>query len=185
MDIIKDALSDYRKIYRCTFGNLKAWEVVRDRPKWFEGEPMNFDLPHAPKRSKTSESSHGFSESDTNPSPRSIPTGSSNLPDLNENATPTGPRRKGKNPTASGSSKLDDAIAEQQAIALAKKAQHDLLIEDKREVLKLQKRAILDRQLKSDMEIFGKPLEEFPAYTHATIIERKQQIAEERGWKLP
>ncbi|KAK9070114.1 hypothetical protein SSX86_010514 [Deinandra increscens subsp. villosa] len=166
-DLIERTLNQYKKLYeRKGFANIEAWREMKDHLKWAPVERACGGIgKSSSKRTKNTESGQ-FSTSNEG-----------DVPDLNENSTPTHPTRKGKKSVDSSSSttslvdevknfnllkevEMDTKKAERdelRAIRIARERSVTEAMERQKEMIETQKTILEQEQFDRDVATFTTP----------------------------
>ena len=175
-DVAKRANADYQKLKKKSFPHAKAWEVVKDYDKW---QKIALLGENTSKRKPTTETGSNDEGINFNAGDESF-----DIPNLNEDNTPTQSRRSKKSRTDSGSlgdlekTFADYAISKQVLLdkqkeqADRKKEKDDLQIQDLRKKTKAR-----------DWKIYTEPHEHITnTRLLKVVIQQKTEIAETYGW---
>ena len=122
------------------FPHMEAWKVVKEHLKWKGIELMGQDLEDfSQKRTKTSESGN-------------YTTSSNDLPDLNEDTTPTrlSRRSKGKKPEVSSS--MSDMLSCYRSMKEEEKKSKQLMLQTKIQRDKMPMKMMEREEKKSDLK---------------------------------
>ena len=87
VQVLERANRDFAKQYKKSFSHYKAWQVVKDQPKWKEQPTFTQESTGSSKKRKSSESSSA--QTPTSETPITVEDFDCDLPNLNENPTPS------------------------------------------------------------------------------------------------
>ncbi|PWA51879.1 myb-like domain, Myb/SANT-like DNA-binding domain protein [Artemisia annua] len=89
LQVFERANIDFEKQFRKTFSHSKAWHILKDQPKWKE-QPLVSQTQESTGSSKKRKSSESSSaQTQTNETPINVEDFECDLPNLNENPTPS------------------------------------------------------------------------------------------------
>ena len=151
-DVAKRANADYQKLKKKSFPHAKAWEVVKDYNKWQKVALLGDDTSKRKPPTETGSNDEGIN---FNAGDKSF-----DVPNLNEDNTPTQSRRSKKSRTDSGSlGDLEKTFAD---YAISKQVlldKHKEQADRKKEKDELQIQDLRKKSKVRDWKIYTKPHE--------------------------
>ncbi|PWA44331.1 hypothetical protein CTI12_AA527510 [Artemisia annua] len=180
LQVYETAQLDIEKHFRKAFAHIKAWHILKDQKKWQE-QPLVGQASESTGSSKKRKSSESSSvQTPTNETPINVED--FDLPNLNENPTPTRQPR-GKKKVDSGDTSRSSIRGTLASYAAEKKSllQSQVEIQKKKdeEYFNFMNGEVMNRDMKFVME----PHDNIPDPVFKQfVIERKREICAKHGW---
>ena len=182
LQVYERAQLDFEKQYNKAFAHTKAWHILKDQRKWQEQPLVNqaAESTGSSKKRKSSESSSA--QTPTNETPINVEDFDCDLPNLNENPTPSR-QSKGKKKTTSGDSSRSSMRDTLASYTAEKRSlmQQQLEVQKKKddEYFKFLDGEVMNRDMRFVMDPHDNiPDEAFKQF----VINKKRQICAKYGW---
>ena len=182
LQVYERAQLDFEKQFRKAFAHTKAWHILKDQEKWKAqaSASQTQESTGSSKKRKSSESSSA--QTQTNETPINVEDFNCDLPNLNENPTPSRPSKgkKKTNSEESSRSSIRDTLAsytaEKQSLL---QAQMEAQKKKDEEYLKFLDGETYNRDMKFVMD----PHDHIPDPVFKDfVIKRKREICAKYGW---
>ncbi|PWA57519.1 myb-like domain, Myb/SANT-like DNA-binding domain protein [Artemisia annua] len=182
LQVYERAQLDFEKQFRKAFAHTKAWRIVKDQAKWKAQASVSLtqESTRSSKKRKSSESSSA--QTPTSETPINVEDFDCDLPNLNENPTPSRQSRgkKKANSEESNRSSMRDTLAsytaEKQSLLQAQ-----LEVQKKKDAEYFK---FLDGEvINSDMKFVMEPHDNIPDRAFKEfVINKKREICAQHGW---
>lgn len=175
VQVLERAESDFAKHYKKSFAHYKAWQIVKDQPKWKEQPTYTQESTGSSKKRKSSESSSAQT-------PVNVEDFECELPNLNENPTPSR-QPKGKKKTTSGDSTRSSMRDAFESYTAEKKSLLQAQLESQKKKDEEYFNFINGEVYNRDMKFVMDPHDQIPDPTFKDfVINRKHELCAKYGW---
>ena len=177
LNIQDKAKEDFEAQYKKPFTHVRAWNILKEQPKWLEQPVIGVDSSGSSKKRKSSDSNNA-------PTPQSEPNEAFNvpLPCLNEDPAPSR-QSKGKKKANDESSSRSTTHESIKNYTAAKESLLRAQLEVQRKKDEEYFKFLENENMRNDMKFVMDPHEHIldPAFKEF-IINKKKEICEKWGW---